>query len=467
MEEQRSSWADLLWFVLIVGIAGGARFWYLQECMDQAKLKTPPYVAQDSWRMVQTAKGDQKTELDLLVMNIQEDRTFATIAPLSQEQEDTAHVAPGYPWMLALLYQVVNEEDFIPFLRWIQAGLGALTAGFYFLFARWAFRNVLVAFLTGILCALHPLWIVNTGQVNDGVLASFLLAGALMFGTRAGLLGEAFSSLVYGLALAGLTLVRAVMLPFAIVGLLWFLFRCRSLHRGWLCALLVVLGFANGVAPWTVRNYQVFGDIVPVADSTFLHLYKGNNSFSTGGPQSDANLVVSLEPERLAELRAEESQPQRYQMLATDIVDYVNHHPVETIRTRINSTLFFFLGQQWFSGGQQGETSSASEHVPDWLYENYALILNSVLLGMLLLGLLGWRWTAAWRKDGGLAGLAAMWIPLPYILSHAEYLWGPRLPMDGIILCFAAFAVVYMIPGVRGNLAKGPEEIPEDPGREV
>src|SRR5438105_565379 len=82
-----------------------------------------------------------------------------------------------------------------------------------------------------------------------------------------------------------LPLVRAALLPFAVVAVLWFLVRCRTLKRGWLCALLAFLGFANGLAAWTVRNFQTFHDAVPIADSTYLHLWIGNNPLATGGPQ--------------------------------------------------------------------------------------------------------------------------------------------------------------------------------------
>jgi hypothetical protein len=61
------------------------------------------------------------------------------------------------------------------------------------------------------------------------------------------------------------------------------------------------------------------------------------------------------------------------------------------------------------------------------------------------------------------SSLALIWIPLPYVLSHAEALQGPRLPLDGILLCYAAFAIVYVIPPLGANLWLG-AEYPSDPG---
>src|SRR5262249_5281555 len=76
-------------------------------------------------------------------------------------------------------------------------------------------------------------------------------------------------------------------------------------------------------------------------------------------------------------------------------------------------------------------------------------------LGMYLLAFLGWRWGYAWRKESMPASLAVLWLPLPYVLGHAGLLHGPRLPLDGVLLTFAAFALVCLVPGVGGRLREG------------
>ena len=82
--------------------------------------------------------------------------------------------------------------------------------------------------------------------------------------------GEALSSLLFGLTLAGVALVRAAFFPFALVGLLWFVWKSRDLARGWFAALLAVLGFVNGVGPWCVRNYQIFHDGFEVTGNSVI-----------------------------------------------------------------------------------------------------------------------------------------------------------------------------------------------------
>src|SRR5207253_659978 len=109
---------------------------------------------------------------------------------------------------------------------------------------------------------------------------------------RASQTGGPFASLLYGVALAALALVRAALLPFGLAALLWFILRCRGIKRGWLCALLSFLGFLNGLVPWTLRNLQSSGQLVPIVDSTYYHLWAGNNANSDGGPQDERVIVA-------------------------------------------------------------------------------------------------------------------------------------------------------------------------------
>jgi hypothetical protein len=119
------------------------------------------------------------------------------------------------------------------------------------------------------------------------------------------------------------------------------------------------------------------------------------------------------------------------------------------VRNRLRALLNFYFGQKWFNEESPGVTGTTSEGLPDELTAHAATILNGVLLGMLVLGLLGWRWSHGWSPQAGLAAIAAIWVPLPYVLSHAGALWGPRLPLDGVLLTLAAFAVVYLLGGAK------------------
>jgi 4-amino-4-deoxy-L-arabinose transferase-like glycosyltransferase len=439
---------DLSLVVFVLAVATAARGWYLAECTYNGREGGPLRVQDVSPR----------AERDALVRNLSESGSFSGPAPLAAGEERTAHVAPGYPWLLSLARRASNPDRTV---RWAQVVLGALTAVLYLLFARRAFGSRLVAALAGLFCALHPFWVVSAAEVEDGVLAAFLLALVVWLGARGGQSGGALTSLLYGLALAGLALVRAAFLPFAFVAELWFLWRCRSLPRGWLYALLAFLGFANALVPWAVRNYQLTDTLVPVVDSAWWHLWVGNSPDSTGGEPWEPVLrgrlarVRGQTPEELEQSLRDVPQWQRYRGLAPDVVNEVLRDPAAALNRRLWAGLAFVFGEQWLRTGAAWQPVDSSGELPPWLAASYPALLLGALLGMLLPAFFGWRWTQGWRRESSPAGLALAWLPLPYLLSHAEVLAGPRLPLDGVLLCYAAFALLWPLPRVGARLRAG------------
>jgi 4-amino-4-deoxy-L-arabinose transferase-like glycosyltransferase len=397
------------------------------------------------------APGQSAPDLTTLADNVQKrDLWFGGEAPFSPEEEITAHTSPGYPHVVGLIGQFAGEGERDFMVRWVQVGLGSLTAVFYYLFARRAFRSLLVGTLAGLFAALHPFWIFDVATLSEAPLASCALAFSLLMASQAGEKGGALKSLLLGGSLAGLSLVRASYLPFAFVLLIWFLLRSRNLRMGWLCALCAFLGFGTALAPWTIRNYEVYEEPVPIVTSTYLHLWIGNNALANGGPPTDA-MYAALP---VHELQGIPGQPARYGRLGRDVVEFAQMKPITTLELRVNAALYFLFGERWFTHeGQLAELNSASGELPEWLRNSYEGTLAGVLIGMLLLAFLGWRWSYGWRWESVPAALAVMWVPLPYILSHSTGLSGARLPLDGVLLCFAAFAISCFLPGGGARLA--------------
>jgi hypothetical protein len=264
------------------------------------------------------------------------------------------------------------------------------------------------------------------------------------------------TSLLFGLALAAAALVRAALLPFAIVTLVWFLWRSRTLRFGWMYALLAFLGFANGQGVWAVRNYQEFKQPLPVVSTAWYHLWVGNNPQADGGPMWDRLQHEDvLGAERYAELSKMESQPDRYAQLSREVREELESNQTKTVVRRWHSTQSFLLGR----AGLANDGFVAKTPDDAWVKH----VFTSFLMGVLFLALLGWRWSYAWRHTSMPLQLAMVWIPLPYILSHAELFHGPRLPFDGPLCCLAALAIGCLIPGFNASLFRGPTVAAEPP----
>lgn len=450
-EPPRFRLVDAILLLVLLATAAGARVGYLVTYADHAG-NSGPFQVQES--------GPP----DDLIVNLKEYHWFGRLAPFAAVEERTADVSPGYPWLLGELERLpLTPGTVSPLVRWFQCGLGTLTVACYFLFARRAFPGLAVAVLTGLFCALHPFWVIETAALNDGTLASFLLAAAVWLGSRGSEANGPLTSLLYGLNLAALALVRAALLPFAVVAVLWFLWRSRSVAGGWQGALLAFLGFVTGMAPWMIRNSDVYQDVYPVVDSTYVHLWEGNNPRATGGPLSERELLESLaeargeEPGVTANWLAGLPQPERFRALAAEFVAAWQRDPGAALLRRVRAGLAFAVGADFLRpGGKLWRDTPADSEAEDLLSRApYPAALTGSLLGMLVLAPLGWRWTHAWRRSAMPSSLALMWVPFPYLLGHAEALSGPRLPLDGILLCYAAFALVYLLPRLGAPLRAG------------
>ena len=324
-------------------------------------------------------------------------------------------------------------------LRWLQCGLGAATAVLLFLFARRAFHSNLVAVVAGLAAALHPFWIISTAEIEDGVLASFLVAGCLFLGARASQSRGALTSWAFGLTLAGLALTRAPLLPFAVIGLLWFLQRCSRLERGWLLALLAFLGFASGLGPWMVRNYLVFHDVYPVVDNSIHHLWLGNRIAlpSESTPEENPETPAASAVEQLKELW-----------------DKTKRQPSSFLERRLWAGLYFLCGEEWFGRGRLCIPSTNAEitaTVPDWINRSYSALLAGTLLGLIVLAWLGWRSSYPWRAKPCHWGWSRV-DTAALLVGHAELLSGPRLPWDAVLICYAAYGLVWTVASLALRL---------------
>jgi hypothetical protein len=435
--------------IVVILLAASARVGYLATCCEWGASPPRLVVQGDGPRLdfaaqTQLRNQDAPTEFDNLVHNRREHHWFGGLAPLADKEEQTAHAAPGYYWLASYF---ASDAD----LRRLQAGLGLLTVICLFFFARDAFASNAVALIVGVLAALHPFWIVNLAELADGTVITFLLAAALFLGTSASRTGGPLSSVLFGLSIAGLALVRAVYLPFSFLALGWFLLRCRHLRLGWFVGLLALLGFGNGLAPWLFRNHSAFQDIVPVASSTYLHAWMGNYSGATGGPVDEKALRASLEAERVKELVAEKNQAKRYNRLSHDVVRQVRSDPAGALARRFGAGVRFLFGEAWLQKQTLVESREGGLEPPTIVAEWAPFAHHAALFLLFSLGTIGWRLSKSWSKEGRLATLAFLWAPIPYVLSHAEALSGPRLPWDATLIVFAGYAVAWLLPSVRSH----------------
>lgn len=446
-----------LFGLLVLIVALGTRYYYLTEF--QFLDSNANNVWQVQGRDLVSMPPD-RTDLDQLVDNLKKDGLagFVSRTPLGPEKEEpTAHLSPLYPLMRAGIEKLAEDQkETLPFskgsaVRWVQLVLGALTCLCYYLVAWRAFgQNQLLALLVGLVTAFYPFWIINTGELEDGVLASFLLAWSLSLGIYVGQKGGVVRSFLLGVVLAALALTRASLLPFAIVVQLWFFLRCRSVPQGSLSAIFCLLGFIGGLAPWAYQCFHVFHAPVPIVNSAWFHVWVGNNPATDGG-NYQWSMKKRLDPVLFKKLEAT-PVTDRYALLAETVTSEIIEKPADTAKRRLKSAMQFLFGTPTMHGTLfwPGEKTSPA---PLWLRP--VLLLS--LVAILALALLGWRWSYGWKKQSAPLSLAVFWVPLPYLLSHADQLHSSRLPWDGVLIVLAAVGLLAMLPYFGSRLLQGEE----------
>src|SRR5260370_28949855 len=127
----RFRFPELILLLAVVAAAAAARAWYVLEATNNG-LEPAPFQVQGfppppDYQAGTRLRGQlNPNELDALAHNVQMHRWFGSLAPLSDSEEKTANVAPGYPWLLARLAGWFPQPD--PLLRWGQLPRARLTA---------------------------------------------------------------------------------------------------------------------------------------------------------------------------------------------------------------------------------------------------------------------------------------------------------------------------------------------------
>ncbi len=178
---------------------------------------------------------------------------------------------PLYAYMVGLLEHLTGSLDAV---KWVQVVLGALLVPLVVRVGSTAW-SPRVGLLAGWATALYPELIWYTGHFWSEVLFLALLWGAigrLVASERAAAMVPAgVAGLLCGLA----ALVRETALVAAPAAGLWLVLGRRQGGRRaavFLGACLVT------VLPWTLRNWQATGELVPVATRASFNLWLGNST---------------------------------------------------------------------------------------------------------------------------------------------------------------------------------------------
>jgi 4-amino-4-deoxy-L-arabinose transferase-like glycosyltransferase len=315
----------------------------------------------------------------------------------------TAFWPVGYPAFLSLVFRVFGPSVWVA-----QCANVALSIGILVLAHRLAFKlsnSRLAASATLLILTLFPNQIAYSALVASEPLGCFLM----LFGIELLLAPRRGYALLSGLAFGAACLVKPqlLLLPGAILMIQALLQRreYREHRRAGVYAQfalragLVYLSLSAVLAPWTLRNYRVFGGFVFVANSGGGNLLIGNNPDATGTyptPAVDKKLHRQLLP--LVPGRDEYAVDKKAHALA---LAYLRARPIEAL-LRVPRKVFYLYAKDvdGFSWMQEGAPRTSGRYrllvFGKGLAQAYYGLVVLLFLGALVSARRHRRWKSIW-----------------------------------------------------------------------
>ncbi|MEQ9370572.1 MAG: glycosyltransferase family 39 protein [Coleofasciculus chthonoplastes F3-SA18-01] len=193
--------------------------------------------------------------------------------------DPTAYWPPGTSFVYALFYWLFGHS-YLPIIVFNLL----LTAVIIWVSMRLAetWFNRRIAIVTGIILALWPSQIqFTTVLASELLFTALVLVGLwLWFNERFTLRSRALGVAV---VLAAASYVRPTALLIPILLLFVRAVRTREIFKNLTATLVMFVVMALLIAPWSIRNTQVFGQFTTISTNSGANLWMGNNPKSTGG----------------------------------------------------------------------------------------------------------------------------------------------------------------------------------------
>ena len=269
-------------------------------------------------------------------------------SPFRIDTGPTAWMPPVYPWILAEIFRVFGVRTYDSFLAAVT--LNILCSAFtcipiYFTGRR--IGGLGVASIATWLWAFFPNAILNTFESMWEASLAALLAAIILWATLATEKSERWRDWsAYGL-LWGITLLTNATLVALLPWLLGWL-----AHRRWKVpartakAVFAKPALAFGVAflccvPWTIRNYSVFHQIVPIRSTLGLQLWIGNNENPQEAWKEDLHPIFNS-AERAHYIEMGEIEYMREKQ--RDAIEFIMTHPGRDVRQFVSRFIATWSG---------------------------------------------------------------------------------------------------------------------------
>jgi 4-amino-4-deoxy-L-arabinose transferase-like glycosyltransferase len=189
----------------------------------------------------------------------------------------TAFEPIGYPMFLAILYKLIAPRIIVPKLFNIIMSLGMIILIYLIAKKLW---NKEVGIFSALLLALSPRNIVYNSVLSTEIFFTFLLLSIFylyLYHPK-----KTWALVLSGVIVGILTLTKPFMLLFPAVLFCLYWLESQGFIKAIKKTAIVALFMVLTIAPWTIRNYVVFGEFIPISTNGGITLYLNNNPYANG-----------------------------------------------------------------------------------------------------------------------------------------------------------------------------------------
>jgi len=298
--------------------------------------------------------------------------------------------APGYPAFLAFAGGGRTVTDDVPSSVKIAQSLvgacGVLIVGL--LAGQWA--GARGATIAAWLAASHPLLVATASRAFSealfwpiGLGAAWLVTAASRAGGRRAAVLATLAGVLTGLA----TLVRPATIIFLGLAALWWLWR-RSFTR----VVVLALGAALVIAPWTLRASERAGRFVLVASEGGVTFWTGNHPLAVGDGDLAANPQLKIASQALRNAHPDLTEEQMEPIYYREALAWMRAHPIDWLALEAR--------KMWYLVAPVGP----SYRLHSWRYFIASAGTYLLLLPMAVAG--------AWRLGAARGQLPGLWLLL-------------------------------------------------------
>jgi len=361
-------------------------------------------------------------------------------------------MGPLYPYLMGGVYSLTGPDLMI--WKILQALLGAVSC----LLVWWLAREVFdrrVALLAGLFAVFFEMLIFYGGTVMVVNVQVPLVLGVAIASVKSLRDGSFMRWLTVGVLIGLAALARQTMLLYApLVALaLWFSFaagrvRPPAQRANHLAAL--ALGVGLMLLPFTIRNMIVADDFVIVNSTGGINLYMGNNPDTDGRWRQpklgrgrvDTPIFMQQTFAEVAEARTDRNlTPSEVSSYWTgQAIDFVLSDPVGWLRLELRKFLLFVNADEVWNN-RSVKISRPFSLPLRWSFLDLGIIMP---LGLLGLGLALKRW----RELFPLYAVVLVYLASAMIFFVVSRY---RMPAVPVLMIFAAYAVMWLFDGLRGQ----------------